>query len=188
MNSILEFLFNLDLDTVIWVYDTLQSPLWNPFWIFITTIGDVGAIWIILALALSFHPKTRTVGLTCLVALIFSGVITNLGLKNIVARARPFTYFDATLLIKEPHDFFSFPSGHTSASFAVAWVLFKDKFSIGKLSVYKATLVLAILMGLSRLYLSVHFPSDILAGVCTGILSGYLALKIKYHFLMKTTN
>lgn len=187
MSNIMDFLFNTDLDTVIWVHENLQSTLWNPFWIFITTIGNKGAIWLVIALALSLNPKTRAIGTTCLAALIFSGIIANLGLKNLIARERPFTYFDAALLIKEPHDY-SFPSGHTSASFAVAWVLYKDKFKINNFPVYMIAMILAVLMGLSRLYLSVHFPSDILAGIGTGILSGYLGLQVNRHHLTRSSN
>jgi len=174
MTELLNSLFQLDLNTVIWVQENLQSPLWNPFWIFLTTIGDAGIIWILLSLGLVAHPKTRTLGLTCTAALVFSVLITNLGLKNLVARPRPYTHFDVSLLINEKWDY-SFPSGHTSASFAVAYVLFKNKFKLRRVPVYLFALVLAVLMGFSRLYLSVHFPTDILAGAGVGIFCAYLA-------------
>jgi len=174
MSELLNTLFQIDLNTVIWVQENLQSPLWNPFWIFLTTIGDAGIIWILTSLILVAYPKTRTLGLTCSLALIFSVLITNLGLKNLVARPRPYTHFDANLLINEKWDF-SFPSGHTSASFAVAYVLFKNKFKLKKTPFYLFALILAVLMGFSRLYLSVHFPTDIIAGAGVGILCAYLA-------------
>lgn len=174
MTELLNTLFQLDLNTVIWVQEHLQSPLWNPFWIFVTTVGDAGAIWIILSLGLTAIPKTRRLGLTCFAALIFSVLIANLGLKNIVARQRPYTHFDANLLIKEKWDY-SFPSGHTTASFAVAWTLFKARFTLKNIPIYVPALILAALMGFSRLYLSVHFPTDIIAGVLVGILCANLA-------------
>tara|TARA_Y100000588_G_C14127858_1_gene870217 strand:- start:610 stop:1155 length:546 start_codon:yes stop_codon:yes gene_type:complete len=180
MTELLNTLFQLDLNTVIWVQENLQSPLWNPFWIFITTIGDAGAIWIVFSLALALHPKTRKLGLTCITALIFSLLIANIGLKNIIARPRPYTHFHANLLITEKWDY-SFPSGHTSASFAVAFVLLKNKFTIKKAPIYLGALGLAILMGFSRLYLSVHFPTDILAGIATGGLCAYLASLVKFN-------
>jgi len=173
----METLINIDLNIVIWIKESLQNDLLSPFWIFLTTIGDMGIIWILIALALLIHPKTRRLGLLCTGALFFSGLLCNLGLKPLVMRPRPFNYFDAQLLIKAPHDY-SFPSGHTSASFAVAYILFKEKFRIRTIPVYIWTLILAILISLSRLYLSVHFPSDILVGIFTGCLSGYLSLMI----------
>lgn len=182
MNTIFETLFNLDLNIVIWVQQSLQSPLWTPFWILVTTIGNSGAIWILVSLGLILYPKTRHIGITCALSLVFSLIIVNIGLKNVVARPRPYTYFDASLLIKEPHDF-SFPSGHTSASFAAAVVLYKERLKLNKIPVYTIAMTLAIVMSLSRLYLSVHFPSDILGGALTGILSASLAMFAGHKFL-----
>ncbi len=170
----METLLFLDLDFVIWVKNTLQHETWNPFWIFMTMLGNVGAVWIVSSLILLVSPKTRKVGMLCAGALVFSVIICNLGLKPIVMRARPFNYFDANLLVKAPHDY-SFPSGHTSASFAMIFVLMKEKFKIKGVPVYLFALLLAIFISFSRIYLSLHFLTDILGGIAIGTLCGYLS-------------
>jgi len=179
----METLLSWDLNIVIWARDTLQHALWNPFWIFITTSGNKGAIWIALGLILLAIPKYRKMGILVLGSLFFSALICNIVLKNLIARPRPFTYFPVELLVKQPHDF-SFPSGHTSASFAAAYVLIKERFTIKNVPVYKIAFVLAVLISFSRLYLSLHFTTDIIGGICVGLLSGYLSLKV-FQYIFK---
>jgi undecaprenyl-diphosphatase len=81
-----------------------------------------------------------------------------------VARTRPYNFGDVVLLIEEPQDY-SFPSGHTTASFALAFVLLMEKLKLNRINIYIPILVLATLVGFSRLYLYVHYPTDILASV-----------------------
>jgi undecaprenyl-diphosphatase len=158
------------------IQQTMQSPLFDRFWPVITHLGDAGAIWIILTLALLVHPRTRRLGLACGIALLCSVVFTNLILKNLVARTRPFYLVDIELLIKAPGEH-SFPSGHATSSFAVAFVLWKERTRIGRMEIYRIGMVLASLIAFSRLYLYVHYPTDVLAGVLMGYLCSVVAFK-----------
>lgn len=163
------------------VLDFIQSfsgnEIIDSFWVFLTHIGDNGMIWILLSLALLIIPRTRKVGLMCVIAAVLSGLLTNVVLKQLVARARPFNYSEIELLISKPTDY-SFPSGHTSISFAVAFVLWQEKFKIKNFKFYILTLVMAILISFSRLYLYVHFPSDIIAAIILAYGYSIIARKV----------
>jgi len=152
---------------------------------FITSLGNGGFIWILLTVILLLIKKTRKTGFYMALSLILSFVVCNLTLKPIIARPRPFEiYKDMTLLIKAPTDF-SFPSGHSASSFAAAFaflmgnIKIKDdkKYLSNKKWVF-ALLFLATLIALSRLYLYVHFPSDVFVAILLGIAFGYISAKI----------
>ena len=152
----------------------LRTPLGDTIVPLITRLGDAGIIWIILTLILLLIPKTRKTGVILTAALLVDLVLCNMLLKNLVARTRPFDVNTAVqLLIARPRDY-SFPSGHTAASFASVTALYLA----GEKKMWKAALVLAVLIALSRLYLYVHYPTDIIGGVIFGSLSGYLGYKI----------
>ncbi|MCI8284491.1 MAG: phosphatase PAP2 family protein [Firmicutes bacterium] len=137
----------------------------------ITSLGDGGRIWIIISLILIIPNKTRRYGMQMAIALIIGTLICNITLKPIVARIRPFDLAGTIPLINPPSDF-SFPSGHTTSSFAAATALMFGS----KLNAYNcASLILAFLIAFSRLYVYVHYPSDVLAGILIGVLSGYLS-------------
>lgn len=135
----------------------------------ISMLGNVGAIWIVCAVVLLVIPKTRKVGVILAVSLAIEALCCNVILKPLVARIRPFDVNTAVQLLISPPTDFSFPSGHTGAAFAAASALF---FSKNRLWI--PSLVLAILIAFSRLYLYVHYPSDVLGGILLGILSGWL--------------
>ncbi|MDO5548004.1 MAG: phosphatase PAP2 family protein [Eubacteriales bacterium] len=135
----------------------------------ITALGNKGAVWIGITFLLLLFPKTRRAGVTAAIGLVLELLVCNLALKPLVARTRPCDINTAvSLLIARPRDF-SFPSGHTGASFAVVSALY---FRQNRLWI--PGLVLAVLIGFSRLYLYVHYPSDVLAGALIGILSGWI--------------
>lgn len=136
---------------------------------FITKLGDAGIIWIVLAVILLLLPKTRKTGLVMMAALCIDLVVCNGILKNLFARIRPCDVnTQIQLLIARPDDF-SFPSGHTASSFAAVAALY---FS-GERKLWKPALVLACLIAFSRLYLYVHYPTDILGGIFVGLAAGY---------------
>ncbi len=173
----LEALLNLDGNILLFIQELIRNPIWNPIVVFITSLGDGGRIWIAVTLLLLISKKTRKIGIMSGVALIGSGLINNTLIKNLVARPRPYTRLeDLTILISKPGEF-SFPSGHTASSFAAGVVFFRQlpkKWGV-------PALILAILIGLSRLYVGVHYPTDVLAGMIVGTLlaigSEYLVLK-----------
>ena len=152
----------------------LRTPIVDVVVPLITRLGDAGIIWIILTVLLLIIPKTRKTGVIMMAALLVDVLLCNVLIKNLVARTRPFDVNTAVqLLIEKPQDY-SFPSGHTAASFASVTALYLA----GEKKMWKAALVLAVLIALSRLYLYVHYPTDIIGGVVFGSLSGYLGYKI----------
>ena len=152
---------------------TLHTPVLDKIMVGVTNLGDVGIIWIILTAILLIIPKTRRTGGVMLVALVVQTVLCNVILKNLFARTRPYDVNTTVqLLVPKLHDF-SFPSGHTSASFTAVSALY---FSKDKL--WKPALILACLIAVSRLYLYVHYPTDVLGGLLLGVLSGYIGYKI----------
>lgn len=151
----------------------LHHPLWNKVMIFITTLGNAGFIWIVIALVLTLRKDTRRTGLTLGLGLVLCLVLGNLFLKNIFARPRPFHAIEEIEpLIKPPVDY-SFPSGHTMASFTAAFIIFFRDRTYGAWA-----LILAGLIGFSRLYLQVHYPGDVLGGIVIAYLFAVLAEKI----------
>lgn len=130
----------------------------------ITLFGDGGIFWIALAVIFLFFPKTRKMGLTMGLALAIGFLVGNIFLKNAVGRIRPYDLNpEFPLLIERLHDY-SFPSGHTLASFEAATAIFLYNKKIGI-----PALVLACLIAFSRLYLYVHYPTDVLTSVILGI-------------------
>lgn len=155
----------------------LHNDILDPIMICITKLGDAGIFWILLSVVLLCFKKTRKIGLTSTVSLIFSVIFTNCIIKIAVDRIRPFA-FDETLnvIISKPIDA-SFPSGHTSASVAaaVAILFWNRKYGI-------PAVILALLIAFSRLYLQVHFPTDVLGGLILGIIYGISAgIVVKFY-------
>lgn len=160
---------NFDMVILDLIQSNIRTGFMDAIMPFITQLGDAGLIWIILSIGLIIPKKTRKIGFVMIIALILNGIICNIILKPMLARIRPFDVNTAVkLLINKPRDF-SFPSGHTSASFTAASVLFFRKSKL-----FVPSLVLAFLISFSRLYLYVHYPSDVLAGLVLGILCGYI--------------
>lgn len=167
----IEAFLNMDSMILLWIQEHMRLEGLNPVVVFITSLGNCGTIWILTSLVLLIPKKTRNVGIICLFSLAISFIVNNLILKNLVGRIRPYDCISNILpLIKHPVDL-SFPSGHAAASFAAAWVIWR------KLSkkIGVPALVLAILIAFSRLYIGVHYPSDVIAGVISGIAISYLA-------------
>lgn len=134
---------------------------------FISALGNAGIFWILLTVVLLIIPKTRKTGIASAIALLIMVVTGNMILKPLIARLKPFTVNTAIeLLIAAPTDF-SFPSGHTYASFASATAILKNNRRLGI-----PAMILAALIAFSRLYLYVHYPTDVLCGILFGVLAG----------------
>ena len=151
-----------------WI-ETLRGPILDPAILFFTHLGDSGLLFIALTLLLLLFPRTRKVGLATALALLCSLVFTNLILKNLFQRARPWEAVGFLNNLVVEHDT-SFPSGHTSAAFAFALALVRSDLKQRWAKV--TAVVVAVLMGLSRLYVGAHYPTDVLVGFIVGDLAG----------------
>ena len=165
----------IDVTVIQWIRDTLVVPFLTPMMKAVTFFGEFGAGWILLAMVLLCFKKTRRTGLVVGVALLAGFLLGELGLKNLIQRPRPFTLWpEMELLIPVPSGF-SCPSGHTTSSFAAATSLFLWNKRWGS-----AALILAALIGFSRMYFTVHYLSDVLFGVVLGVACG-----LGSHLLIK---
>ncbi|MBE7062978.1 MAG: phosphatase PAP2 family protein [Clostridia bacterium] len=149
----------LDFQILSFIQSHLQCAFADWFFPWFTALGNGGFLWLLLAAWLLCRHSTRRQGVQVLVGLLVGFLLVNLLLKPLVARPRPCWLVDFSLLITRPADF-SFPSGHTASAFIVAFSLIAKWKKAGV-----AALAVAFLMAFSRLYLYVHFPSDILASV-----------------------
>ncbi|MGI6772480.1 MAG: phosphatase PAP2 family protein [Clostridiales bacterium] len=174
----MEAIYNFDLA----VFQFIEKYIWNdailhPVMKFITTLGDGGLIWIIIAVILLITKKYRKYGFMMAAGLIITLVVNDNILKPLIERPRPFDYtgwtnFIYPEIIPRPDDF-SFPSGHTTSSFLSVVPLMRanKKFGI-------PALVLASLIAFSRIYVHVHYCTDILVGIVVGIIYGLLGCLI----------
>lgn len=170
-----------ELKILDFIKDTFACAFLDKAMPIISLFGDHGIFWMALTAILLIPKKTRKLGLSMAIALALGYLCGNLIIKNIVARARPYTYRDIDLLVSELSDY-SFPSGHSLASFEAATCIFirNKKWGI-------PALVLAVLIALSRLYLYVHFPSDVLAGTMLGIAFAIAGTLLSNLIYKKTT-
>ena len=165
---------NFDLPILDWIAANLWNPVLDVLMPLITLLGDAGIFWIAIAVALLCTKKYRKIGLGMAIAMAIGLLVCNVTLKPLVMRPRPYDYqadvFQKIipLLVEKQHDF-SFPSGHTIASFEAATVIAINNKKWGI-----AAMVLAVLIAFSRMYLYLHYPTDVLASVVLGIAFAYL--------------
>ena len=160
---------------ILWIQENLRGDIMNKIWVFITHLGDEGLLWIAMGIVLLFWKKTRPIGITVLLSLLFDFLVINVILKALVARPRPFVVNELIQpLITNVSPYRSFPSGHSGGSFAAMFALYKwvpKKVGI-------PALILAGLVAVSRLYVGVHYPTDIIAGCIVGFVCSILAYKV----------
>lgn len=167
------------------ILDFIQNHLRCRFLDFlmplITKLGDKGIAGIILVVILLMFKKTRKIGLTAGISIILGFIFGNIILKNVVARIRPYDLNrEITLLIYKLKEY-SFPSGHTLVAFecATSVALYNKKWGT-------FVIVLAVLVALSRLYLYVHYPTDVLAGAALGVIIALVAKQIVEKAIYKS--
>lgn len=161
---------SIDWSILHWVRDVLTCPFSDSLMPKLTLLSNGGAVWLLAAGGLLCTKKYRRQGLLLLGGLTVGALVGNVCLKNFIARPRP-CWLDSSvrLLIADPTDY-SFPSGHTLSSVIGATILTKTDRRFGY-----AAIPLAALIAFSRLYLYVHFPSDVLAAAVLGVMIGELA-------------
>ncbi len=161
-----------------WILEFIQTYMHNPFldkvMPFVTKLGNLGVIWIVISIILILSKKYRKAGILAIYSLVIAAILGEGLIKNIIARPRPFMEIsDIDLLIPKPTSY-SFPSGHTASSFAATTAYVK---MIDNKKIVIPLVLLACMIAFSRLYLMVHYPTDILGGVVLGLLSAKLAYK-----------
>lgn len=162
-----------ELAALDFIQEHVSCDFFDGFMMAVTSLGNSGILWIALSVVLLLFKRSRKYGLMMALAIVIGALICNVTLKPLVARIRPYELAESVrLLVPAPSDY-SFPSGHTTASFAAASSLI-----ISKARGRYAALILAVLIAFSRLYLYVHYPTDVFAGVIIGIFSAWLACRI----------
>lgn len=150
-----------------------QIEILNNLFSYITKLGNYGIIWIIIGIVLLLNKKTRIFGILCLITLLLEYTINDLIIKQLVMRPRPFVELNITPIIPKPSDY-SFPSGHAASSFTIATLFYLSKHKL-KFPI----LILAILIAFSRIYLLVHYTSDVICGSILGI----IIANITFHLI-----
>ena len=162
---------SLEFSILQW-FQTLHCAPLDALSVFFNAAGAHGELWIALTALLLLFRRTRKVGAAAALALVFYFLTCHMGLKPLIARPRPCDLDPSVpLLVARPYGW-SFPSGHTASGFAAATAILCEKSRLGPYAV-----ALAAFIGLTRLYLYVHFPSDVLAGALIGTVLGYAAAK-----------
>ncbi len=176
---------NVDETVLRWIASNLRVEWLNPILVFYTFLGNGGWIFIAISVALVFFRETRRAGTSSLTAMLLGLLVTNLTIKPLVARPRPWIAMEVFTTLVTSNDLNSFPSGHTCAAFAFATALcivLPQRWA-------KATaMIAAALMGFSRLYVGVHFPSDVLAGAVIGVICGLVGAWINKQAFRQLSN
>lgn len=171
---------NFDMNITLFIHQLYQlgGDLMTTIMEIISLFGKSGIFLILLSLTLTFFKKTRRYGTAMCIGIFLGAVFVNLYLKIAIARPRPYTtefYQQLWMLVgQNVESDFCFPSGHTNATFAAMIPLFV----LGNKKVSWLALVFGVLMGISRIYLCVHYPSDVIGGMITGTIAGLLGVML----------
>lgn len=182
----MSFITNIDINILQFIQNYLTNPHLDRPMISLSACGDMGLIWICFTIIFLTTKEYRTMGKVAVVSLILDVIIINILIKPMVNRIRPFNLVEGIqLLVPKPTDY-SFPSGHTAASFCVLLVILKMSKSKW-LKIF--TSILAVSIAYSRLYLFVHYPTDVLCGAVFGSLIGIFSVYLyKKGYLDKIFN
>ena len=196
-----DFIVNIDAAIYTWI-DGIMNPTLNAIMTFITHLGDTpGIIWFVIGICLLIPRKTRKLGILLFAGLAISSVINNLILKELIGRPRPYVLWDEKPevwlragytyewpeLIKKSSSP-SFPSGHTSTSIGAAFALLLGCFQKENkkfLAVGIPAFIISLLIGFSRIYVHIHYPTDVIVGAVVGIIGGVIAYLLIEKLFMK---
>lgn len=173
----MEFITMLDT-AILNMLKPLHSGMMDGIMLFFSRLGNFGFIWIVLCTVLLCFRPTRRIGAAIAIAMLVCYVGGNLILKPMLARPRPFVVDPTIQILMMPEDPYSFPSGHTMHAFAATTALGSASRKWGAVA-----LLVAILIAFSRLYLMLHYPTDIFGGVILGVLGGLLGHALADRFI-----
>ncbi|MBQ8057792.1 MAG: phosphatase PAP2 family protein [Ruminococcus sp.] len=172
----IDYITQIDFAVLDFIQQNLRSDFLDHVMVFLSLIGEGGFVWFLIALPMLFFKKSRVCGVVVILSMGASLLLGEFFLKNLIGRVRPCNInTEIEMLIERPKSF-SFPSGHTSSSFASATTVFLWNKKCGVIA-----LVLAFLIAFSRLYNYVHFPTDVLCGMLFGAFISLLC----YHFVKR---
>lgn len=170
----MDYIQQIDSNILVFIQEHLRNEPLSKFFIPITHMGDWGLLAILVTLLFLMTPKYRRIGAMCVLGLILDALVINVIIKPIVGRMRPYDTIENFSAIVPLFSDKSFPSGHTAAAFVVAVIVCKmlpKRYGI-------LALILACLIGISRLYVGVHYPTDVLCAAIIGTVMGLLSVKI----------
>jgi len=164
----------LDTSVILYVQDSLRCSFLDPIMRLFTHLGDAGFIWFVIDFLLIISKKHRKIGLELLICLTLTAFLTNVVFKEAIARQRPYLAIDELTILIPPQPSYSFPSGHASSSLAAATTLALS-FSFGWVAFIPAAII-----AFSRVYVGVHYITDV---ICGAIFGAVCALVI--HYIIK---
>ena len=175
-----------DAGFLLYIQEYIRSDFLNPIMKVLTHSGDKGILLIVLILAMLFIPRTRAIGVMSTISIAIEALLNNVLLKNIIARTRPYDDIDGLVCLVGRQMDYSFPSGHTGAAFAVAGAMLvvalfglpiiektgeitREDASLTFKLVSVLLIMYATLLAFSRMYVGVHYPTDVLCGLLLGL-------------------
>ena len=174
----IEFFTNVDLSILLWIQDNLRSEYATALMYHVTSMGSIVLSVMAWYFIIKGGRSEKIAGIAVLTSCVLEIAIVNGVLKNLIARPRPFVTFDEVVPLANILSEHSFPSGHTALVFSMAFVIYKLFPAIYG----NVALVIACLVGFSRVYLGVHYPSDVIAGVIIGWFVSLVTVYVKNQY------
>lgn len=178
-------LIHLDRKVLHFVNDKCRTKFLDKAMPRITAIGDSGIVWLALVVILFCMSRYRVQSLKLFFSITLTTIVGEGIIKNIIKRQRPYILLgDCKLLIEKPITY-SFPSGHTASSFAVVGSFMKAHNAPHMLFIIIILTIIAILIAISRIYLNVHYFTDVICGIILGIICSNIIVEIFNSYIIR---